>query len=707
MLIRSGFSRLFSPAAVVRGLLPTLAVALLLLPAGAQATAGCQAANPQANIPEDTPTADFSLSGATVSHSSTGLMWDRCPLGMSWDSNTSSCTGTAGSYTWQQALQASVAANANNHLGYSDWRVPNRRELNSIIERCGHSPAINQEVFPDTPGTGGGSAEFWSASSYVPLPPAQAWIVIFNYGHLYSKDKGGGGRVRLVRNGQPIESFDRLKVTATSLVSSDNLSVYGNPITLTATVTGTLPASPTGGVSFYLSGAVLNCDGGNQNLDGSGQATCVLNSLVVGTYAFTAKYAGDSNNYVSESGVLSQVVNKADQTITGLASNPSSGVMNGTAALSVTGSGGSGNPVLYGSMGSCTVSGNNVSFLAAGTCTVTAYQAGNANYNPTPQVNLDITVAKANQTITGFASSPGSGVMNGSATLSVSGSGGSGNPVTYASTTTGVCTVSGNTVSFVAAGSCTVSADQTGDANYNTAPQVSLAIPVVKANQTITFPPLPDKIYGDADFSVSAISDSGLNVAFSSQTGTVCTVSGNTVSLIGGGNCTLRASQTGDGNYNPASDVDQSFDVLWKLSLQVSGGGILYSANLDAPCSADCTQGIADSTAFSLKAVPAVNWTAMNVAWSGSCQGTSVDCALFMNADKDAQVNMACQALLVPVAIVPASWSCAAITTTASTNTTNGVEILSGEITYSAKTGISLNPGFKIGAGAIFHAVME
>ncbi|RIJ71403.1 hypothetical protein D1871_14160, partial [Nakamurella silvestris] len=65
--------------------------------------------------------------------------------------------------------------------------------------------------------------------------------------------------------------------------------------------------------------------------------------------------------------------------------------------------------------------------------------------------------------------------------------GGSGNPVTFVSTTTGVCTVSGNTVSFNHPGACTVRADQAADGFYTAAPAQTQSTTVVKADQVLTF----------------------------------------------------------------------------------------------------------------------------------------------------------------------------------------------------------------------------
>lgn len=103
--------------------------------------------------------------------------------------------------------------------------------------------------------------------------------------------------------------------------------------------------------------------------------------------------------------------------------------------------------------------------------------------------------------------------------------------------------------------------DVTG--NYNDASD-TVVDTINKADQTITFADLVDKIFGSPDFALAASASSGLGVSFSSDTTNTCTVSGSTVHLIGLANttCTIRASQAGDNNYNAAPEVTQSFQIL-------------------------------------------------------------------------------------------------------------------------------------------------
>ncbi len=83
-----------------------------------------------------------------------------------------------------------------------------------------------------------------------------------------------------------------------------------------------------------------------------------------------------------------------------------------------------------------------------------------------------------------------------------------------------------------------------------------------KQEQTITFtstPPTNATVGGS--YTVSATASSGLDVSFSSNTTSVCTVSGSTVSFVGAGTCTVQAAQAGNTVYNAAPNVAQSFSV--------------------------------------------------------------------------------------------------------------------------------------------------
>jgi hypothetical protein len=110
------------------------------------------------------------------------------------------------------------------------------------------------------------------------------------------------------------------------------------------------------------------------------------------------------------------------------------------------------------------------------------------------------------------------------------------------------------------AGMHTVTIRATDDCGMVT--DASFTLTVDKGDQTITFGALPNKTFGDPDFSVSATATSGLPVSFAASGNcTVTTPSPGTVHLTGAGLCTITASQAGNINYNAAPNVPQSFTI--------------------------------------------------------------------------------------------------------------------------------------------------
>lgn len=127
----------------------------------------------------------------TVTHKVTGLMWMTCSLGQDWDKK--SCVGNAAGYSWVQALQMS---NSFTYAGFTDWRLPNRNELETILEAKCNAPAINANIFPGT-----NPDYYWTSSPYVGLADS-AWSIDFGYGAVNASVKNGLLRVRLVRAGR-------------------------------------------------------------------------------------------------------------------------------------------------------------------------------------------------------------------------------------------------------------------------------------------------------------------------------------------------------------------------------------------------------------------------------------------------------------------------------------------------------------------------
>ena len=174
-----------------------------------------------------------------------------------------------------------------------------------------------------------------------------------------------------------------------------------------------------------------------------------------------------------------------------------------------------------------------------------------------PVVGTTTATPLISQTIT-FGAAPVVSV-GGTGSVSATG-GGSGNPVTLASVTPGVCALNGNIVTGLAVGACTITADQVGNANYGAAPQATQNFNV-GLSQTVSFGVAPQVSVGGTGIVSATGGASGNPVTFASATPGVCTVSGNTVTGVAHGTCTIVATQLGNGSYNAASQATQSFNI--------------------------------------------------------------------------------------------------------------------------------------------------
>lgn len=150
-------------------------ISALLLIAGlltlntAQADQSCQSDNTVATA----PSTRFELAGSVVKDRETGLMWKRCLEGMS----GSLCDdGEQAQLSWPKALLHAQALNEQGgHGGYTNWRLPNIKELMSIAELQCVQPALNLEIFPSAPA----QLRIWSSSPYR-FYPHYSWFVDFS-----------------------------------------------------------------------------------------------------------------------------------------------------------------------------------------------------------------------------------------------------------------------------------------------------------------------------------------------------------------------------------------------------------------------------------------------------------------------------------------------------------------------------------------------
>ena len=82
--------------------------------------------------------------------------------------------------TWQEALAYVIEMNSNNVFGYTDWRLPNRRELRSLVSHQTSRPVLQEghpfrNVFPSW---------YWTSTSAA-INPAYAWYVSLDGGRMF------------------------------------------------------------------------------------------------------------------------------------------------------------------------------------------------------------------------------------------------------------------------------------------------------------------------------------------------------------------------------------------------------------------------------------------------------------------------------------------------------------------------------------------
>lgn len=125
----------------------------------------------------------YSVQTDVVLDEITGLVWQR---------HVDSGPGEGGGFVWPMAVSH---CDELSLAGFSDWRLPTRIELVSLVDFTRAEPAIDAEAFPETPTT-------WTWSqSLAKDPPNFAWYVNFFYGYTNSNDRVYSQQVRCVRDG--------------------------------------------------------------------------------------------------------------------------------------------------------------------------------------------------------------------------------------------------------------------------------------------------------------------------------------------------------------------------------------------------------------------------------------------------------------------------------------------------------------------------
>ena len=314
-----------------------------------------------------------------------------------------------------------------------------------------------------------------------------------------------------------------LTATITGYVNGDTAAVVTGAPALT---TGATLTSPVGGYAITPTAGTLAATNYAFTTLTPGTLTVTPAGLTVTADAKT-KFYGAPNPTLTA-------------TLTGFKNNETAAVVAGAPALATTATTASGVNAYPITAALGTLAASNYSF---------AFAPGTLTVNPAP---LTVTADNKNR-VYGVAdpafTATLSGFVNGDTAAAVTGT------AAFTTTATGTSPAGAYPIT-PALGTLTA-------ANYTFATFTPGTLMIGASVQTVALGAIANKTYGDAPFTVSATTSSGLPAAYSIVSGPA-TISSNTVTLTGTGAVVVRATQSGDANFNAATPSDQSFTVAKK-----------------------------------------------------------------------------------------------------------------------------------------------
>jgi hypothetical protein len=297
-------------------------------------------------------------------------------------------------------------------------------------------------------------------------------------------------------------------------------------------------------------------------------ANGVVSFHAVGNCVLYANQAGNANwNAATQ---VSQIfdVTKGQQVVTITSTAPTDAKVDGVnyALTSTRGSGTA--PVVYSisqlSTDICSVSGNLVSFDQAGDCVVVASQDGDSRFNPANPVTQTISVAKG-VSVLQFMTAPTDPKVDDTGYephISISGNT---TAIAVSTSDASVCEFVQNKILFHKAASCTVLADQAGNANYEAAAQISQTFTVAKGNQAPLIPhtSIESLSLGDGNAPTTVLSMSGGSGvgangwSVNANSVNICSITDDVILGLAVGVCEIDLLRLGDDNYEDATGTLQ------------------------------------------------------------------------------------------------------------------------------------------------------
>ena len=409
---------------------------------------------------------------------------------------------------------------------------------------------------------------------------------------------GGGGD----------ESPQQPAAQTITFTSPGNQSFGSAPVVLVATSTSGLVVS-------LASATTSVCTLSGTTLTLAGVGTCTVSASQAGNATYAAATPVSSSFTVAAGAQTISFISPGNQT---LGTAPTALMATATSGLAVTFE--STTPSV------CSVSGTALTLVGAGTCAIGASQAGSSTYAPAPAVSSSFTVSAAPltaQTIT--FTSPGNQTL-GVVPAPLAATSTSGLAVAFASTTSGVCTASGTTLTLLAVGNCSVAASQAGNSTYAGAMVVTQTFSVAAAPltaQSITFVSPGNQTLGTAPAALVATASSGLTVSLVSTTTGVCTTSGTTLTLLTAGSCTISASQAGNSIFASAAPISNTFNVaaapLTAQTITFASPGNQTLGTAPPALVATASSGLVVALASTTTPVCTVNGSTLTLVTDGIC----------------------------------------------------------------------------------------
>lgn len=219
----------------------------------------------------------------------------------------------------------------------------------------------------------------------------------------------------------------------------------------------------------------------------------------------------------------------------------------------------------------------------------------------------------------------------------------------------------------------------------------------VQDSQTITFGTLPSVTFGDAPFTLTGSTSSGLTITYNSSDPLVATISGSTVTVVGAGTTVVTASQAGNTTFGAATDVTQNL-VVNKANQAITFSALTSKTVGDAPftLAATSSSALAVSYGSSDTNVATISGNVVTIVGAGT---TIITASQTGNGNYNAASVVAQTLVVQPVVPVNNPPTITASTTTSffvtASVVVNGTIVVADADNQIASATVSITTGFQ------------